>query len=86
MKALKSCILLITLVIFALTATVAVAANPWFVIKDKKGVCKVIQAKEKTPKTIAGPFNSKAAAQKAKDQKCPKPAKAAKPATGSKKK
>ena len=86
MKALKSGVVLAILVIFALTATVAVAADSWFVIKDKKGVCKVIKAKEKTPKTIAGPFASKAAAQKAKDKKCPKPAKATKPAAGAKKK
>jgi hypothetical protein len=59
--------------VFLLSATLAVSAEkPWFVIKDSNGVCKVIQAKEKTPKTIAGPFTTKAEAQKAKDEQCPK--------------
>ena len=44
----------------------------WFVTKDKNGVCKVIEAKAKTPTTIAGPFKSQAAATKQKDKLCPK--------------
>lgn len=64
---------------FALVSVAAFAADkPWFVIKDSKGVCKVIQAKDKTPKTVAGPFVTKAEAQKAKGDLCPK-------STGSKK-
>jgi hypothetical protein len=50
------------------------AADSWVVIKDKKGVCKVIEAKEKTPATIdgGGPFKTKQEAEKAKDKLCPK--------------
>ncbi len=61
------------LAVFVFT-TPCLAANPWFVIKDVKDVCKVIQAKEKTPKTIGGPFKTKDAAEKAKDKLCPKSA------------
>jgi len=43
-----------------------------FIIKDKNGVCKVIQAKEKTPATIAGPYKTKSNAEKAKDKACAK--------------
>jgi hypothetical protein len=65
--------------VFLLTASLALAAaEKFFVIKDKNGVCKVISAKEKTPKTIAGPFSSKAQAQAAKEKKCPAAAKPAK--------
>jgi hypothetical protein len=47
------------------------AAGSWFVIKDVKDVCKVIEAKEKTPKAIGGPFKTKEQAEKAKDKLCP---------------
>jgi hypothetical protein len=61
--------------VFALTTTVVFAAGEnWVVIKDKNGVCKVIEAKEKTPATIAGPFKSREAAEKAKAKECPKDA------------
>jgi hypothetical protein len=66
-------------VVFALTVTVLAASANYVVIKDKNGVCKVIEAKEKTPATIAGPFKTKAEAEKAKAKECPKaetPAKA----------
>ncbi len=63
-------------VIFTLTAFLAVspgfAADPWFVIKDANDVCKVIEAREKTPKTVAGPFKTKALAEAAKAKTCPK--------------
>jgi len=60
-------------IIFVLTTVVAFAAgDSYVVIKDKKGVCKVIKAKEKTPATIAGPFKTKEEAQKAKEKECPK--------------
>jgi hypothetical protein len=67
--------LIVTLlvVIFLITAVFSFAAEePWFIIKDKNGVCKVIQAKEKTPATIAGPYKTKTNAEKAKDKACAK--------------
>jgi hypothetical protein len=58
--------------IFAFTAAFAFAAagDPWFVIKDKAGTCKVIQAKDKTPATIAGPFKDRLEAKQAKGKVC----------------
>ena len=38
----------------------------WFLIESKSGAVRVCEAWSKTPKTIAGPFPTKAAAQKAK--------------------
>jgi hypothetical protein len=68
--------------IFSFTAMFAFAASndPWFVIKDKAGVCKVIQAKDKTPATISGPHKTKSEARKARGKACeglfnPKPRK-----------
>jgi hypothetical protein len=59
--------------VFSLITVLAFAAGEsWVVIKDKNGVCKVIEAKEKTPATIAGPFKSKEDAEKAKAKECPK--------------
>ena len=61
-------------VIFVLTTVAAFAAGDnYVVIKDKRGVCKVIKAKEKTPATIAGPFKTKEEAVKAKEKECAKP-------------
>ena len=56
------------------TVTSVYAASSWVVIKDKNGVCKVLEAKEKTPATIdgGGPFKTKKEAEKAKDKLCPK--------------
>jgi hypothetical protein len=60
-------------VIFVLTTVVAFAAgDSYVVIKDKNGICKIIKAQEKTPKTIAGPFKTKEEAEKAKDRECSK--------------
>jgi hypothetical protein len=60
-------------VIFSLTAVFSFAAEePRFIIKGKNGVCKVIQAKEKTPATIGGPYKTKNNAEKAKDKACAK--------------
>jgi hypothetical protein len=68
----KKLLVFLAVTIFALTSTLGLAAGKsWFLIKDKNGVCKVIEAEKKTPKTIAGPFTSKDAAAKAKDKKCP---------------
>jgi len=74
---LKKAIILLAVSVFALTCTLTAMAaeKQWCVTKDKKGVCKVIQCKDKTPTTIAGPFPTKEAAKKAKEEKCPKPAK-----------
>jgi hypothetical protein len=64
---------------FTLTSVFAFAAgDSWVVIKDKNGVCKVIKAQEKTPKTIAGPFKTKEEAEMAKAKECPKVEKPAK--------
>jgi hypothetical protein len=77
---LRKAIILLAVGIFALTCTLTVfaAEKQWCVIKDKNGVCKVIQCKDKTPDTIAGPFPTKDAAKKAKEKECPKPEKPAK--------
>lgn len=71
---LKKAVLLIVTIAFLLVSSLGFAAaeKKFFVTKDKNGVCKVIQAKDKTPTTIAGPFDSKADATKAKAEKCPK--------------
>ena len=42
----------------------------WYIIKGKDGVCKVIQAEQKTPATIAGPYKTRENAQAAKEEKC----------------
>ena len=69
----KHLIVVVLVTIFALTAVFSFAAeDPWFIIKDKNGVCKVIQAKDKTPATIAGPYKTQANADKAKDKACAK--------------
>jgi hypothetical protein len=61
------------LVVFVFTSP-CLAADPWFIIKDANDVCKVIEAKEKTPKTIGGPYKTKEDAEKAKEKLCPKSA------------
>ncbi len=66
-------LILLVITLFCLVSTMALAAEKqWYVLKDSKGTCKVVQLKEKSPKTIAGPFASKADAQKAKAEACPK--------------
>ena len=54
----------------ALAISASLASASYVVIKDKNGVCKVIEAKEKTPATIAGPFKTKEEAEKAKAKEC----------------
>jgi hypothetical protein len=66
----KRFVVLLLAVAFALTITVSLASANYVVIKEENGVCKVIQANEKTPKTIAGPFKTKAEAEKAKEKLC----------------
>lgn len=83
----KRLALCFSLAVFLFVGVAAYAAGEqWFVIKDKNGVCKVISAKDKTPKTIAGPFSSKAKAEAAKEKSCgsASKAKAKKPASKAK--
>ncbi len=72
-RVMKKLVVFLMVAVFALVSGLAFAADKYVVIKDKKGVCKVIKAKkDKTAKTIAGPFATKAEAQKAKEKECPK--------------
>ena len=64
--------LFLALAFFLATVSVLHAADNWFVIQGKDKVCKVIQAKEKTPATIGGPFKTKKEAEAAKEKLCPK--------------
>ncbi len=64
--------------LFWLTLVPFASAEEWAVIKDSSGKCSVRSVKKATPKTIAGPFKSKAEAEKAKQEKCPKPEKKSK--------
>lgn len=73
---------LFLVVAFSLTiAVVHAAAASYVVIKDKNGVCKILEAVEKTPKTIAGPFKTREEAEKAKERECPKAGEPTKKAT-----
>jgi len=47
------------------------AEKKWYVIQAKNGVCSVRQAAKPTS-PLAGPFDVKADAEKAKSEKCPK--------------
>lgn len=75
----RKCLVFMVVAAFMLVSAVAFAQEKqkkWVVIKDSKGVCKVIESKKgKTDKTIAGPFATKDEAVKAKEKECPKPAK-----------
>lgn len=44
----------------------------WFVLQDKNGVCSVRELKAKSPTTIAGPFDTKSAAEKERGKLCPR--------------
>lgn len=68
----KAAIILVVTVFLFMSGLSFAAGQKWVVIKDAKGVCKVVQAKDKTPKTIAGPFATKDEAMKAKAAKCEK--------------
>jgi TolA-binding protein len=68
---LKKLSVLFVVILFSLMSGVALAQEKhWFVVKDKNGVCRVIEAKEKTPATIAGPFKTKEEAEKRKAKDC----------------
>ena len=77
---------LFLVIAFSLVSVLALAAaDKWVVIKDKNGVCKVLKVKGKTPKTIAGPFDTEAQAKQAKEKMCPAAAKPAKKKADTKK-
>lgn len=67
----KAAIMLVVTVFLFVSGLSFAAEKKWVVIQDSKGNCKVIQAADKTPKTIAGPFATKDEAMKAKAAKCP---------------
>jgi hypothetical protein len=68
---LKRIVVLAMGLVFLLSPLAVFAADQWAVIKDSKGICSVRKVKAKTAKTIAGPFASKAEAEKAKKEQCP---------------
>ncbi|MFH1115238.1 MAG: hypothetical protein V1792_15115 [Pseudomonadota bacterium] len=68
----KAAVVLVVTAFLFMSGLSFAAGQKWVVIKDSKGVCKVVQAKDKTPKTIAGPFATKDEALKAKAAKCDK--------------
>jgi len=63
---------LFMVLVFLVTCSLASAAEMWVVIKDKNGICRVIKSDHKTPKTIAGPFNTEKEADAAKAKECAK--------------
>ncbi len=65
---LKKSSVLFVVILFSLMSGAALAAKKhWFVVKDKNGVCRVIEAE-----TIAGPFKTMEQAEKRKAKDCPK--------------
>jgi len=65
---LKNSSLLFVVIVFSLVAGVASAEKKhWFVVKDKGGACKVIEAE-----TVAGPFKTIDEAEKRKARDCSK--------------
>ncbi|HTY22389.1 MAG TPA: hypothetical protein VMC85_04630 [Desulfomonilaceae bacterium] len=75
-RVVKKIAVLIITVAFGLGAGLAFAAEQYCLDKDKLGRCSVRACKAATKTTIAGPFATKAEAQKAKAEKCPPKAKA----------
>jgi len=79
-KLMKKVVIGLTIAAFLVSCGFAVAAEKpaakaekqWYVLKDVKGRCSVRELKDKSPTTIAGPYATKEAAHKAKDEKCPK--------------
>lgn len=65
-------LVLLLAIAFALTITVSLASADYVVIKDKKGICMVIESNHQTPKTIegGGPFKTKEEAVRVKESKC----------------
>ena len=64
----KSVCVLLAVLAFTLTSTLALAASKWVVIQTKDGVYKVIKAKGLTPRTVEGPFKTKKEAVAARDR------------------
>ena len=65
---LKISSVLFVVILFSLMSGVVLAKKKhWYVVKDKAGVCRVIEAK-----TIAGPFKTMAEAEQRKAKVCPK--------------
>ena len=65
---LKLSSVLFVLILFSLMTGVALAEKKhWFVVKDKVGTCRVIEAE-----AIAGPFKTMEEAEKRKAKDCPK--------------
>jgi membrane protein involved in colicin uptake len=65
---LKNSSVLFVVILFFLMSGVALAKKKhWFVVKDKGGTCRVIEAE-----TIAGPFKTMEEAEKRKAKACPK--------------
>ncbi|MCL5123867.1 MAG: hypothetical protein M1511_05090 [Deltaproteobacteria bacterium] len=54
------------------SASAFAAEKKYYVVKDAKGVCSVRHLKEKSAKSIAGPFDKKEDAEKSKKELCPK--------------
>ncbi|HMK34776.1 MAG TPA: hypothetical protein VK463_06900 [Desulfomonilaceae bacterium] len=76
----KRLMALFTVAIFCLTSSLALAAGRnWFVIKNKRGVCKVVKTKSEPSAAIAGPFETKKEAQRVKEKECGTAAKQRKP-------
>jgi hypothetical protein len=69
-RKMKRLVTLVGLLVFCVIGTTVVKAadEVWVVIQDVNGVYKVISAKGKTPKTVAGPFTTKVQAQEAKEK------------------
>ena len=87
MRLIKITLAVVVMLVFSVSGVTTMAADKkttkkpanqagqWCVIKyqtkDKKTICKVVECKSKTPKTVAGPFKNKDAATKAKEKACP---------------
>jgi membrane protein involved in colicin uptake len=67
-RLLKNSSVLFVVILFTLMTGVALAEKQhWFVVKDKGGVCRVIEAQ-----AVAGPFKTMGEAEKRKAKDCPK--------------
>jgi hypothetical protein len=65
---LKNASVLFVVIVFSLMSGIALAEKKhWFVVKDKDGNCKVIEAE-----TVAGPFKTMEEAEKRRAKVCPK--------------
>ena len=57
----------VVMLCFLMTGVALAEKKHWFVVKDKAGVCKVIEAE-----AVAGPFKTMEEAEKRKAKDCPK--------------